>query len=71
MWFKKGITWEPRSRAGGTRHGTGEMVHPTAYPLRCQFPALWLTGVSVSVLCGLGTGLRLALAGEWRFPKKT
>jgi hypothetical protein len=63
-WFWPLLIWSAMG-IRETRHGTGEMVFSTAYPLRCGFPALWLAGVNVSLLTGMGTGLRLALAHEW------
>ena len=63
-WFWPLLIWSTMG-ARERRYGTGEIVFSTAYPLCRQFPALWLTGVSVSVLCGLGTGLRLIVGREW------
>jgi len=46
------------------RHHTGPVVFSTPHPLQRQFPAMWVAGVLVSVLCGSGVALRLLLAGE-------
>jgi hypothetical protein len=47
------------------QRGTGPLVFSTAFPLRRQFPALWLAGVAVSALTGLGVAIRLVLTGQW------
>jgi len=46
------------------RFQTGQMIFSAAAPLRRQLPALWLAGVIVTALTGLGAALRLAAAGE-------
>jgi hypothetical protein len=46
-------------------HGTEGMVFSTASPLRRQFLAAWLAGVSVSLITGAGTAARLTLAHRW------
>jgi hypothetical protein len=63
-WFWPLLIWSAMG-ARETRHSTGELVFSTAYPLRRQLPVLWLAGVSVSVLTGMGTALRLIGAREW------
>jgi hypothetical protein len=47
------------------RWQTGQMIFSAAAPLRRQLPALWVAGVSVTALTGLGAALRLVLAGQW------
>jgi hypothetical protein len=46
------------------RYQTDVLVFSTAYPLRYQLLATWLTGVLVTAVAGSGALLRLALAHE-------
>ena len=46
------------------RRQTGQMIFSSAAPLRRQLPALWMAGVLVTALTGLGAALRLAAAGQ-------
>jgi hypothetical protein len=46
------------------RHGVDEILDASPSPLRAQLPGLWLTGVLVAALAGLGVALRLALSAD-------
>jgi hypothetical protein len=63
-WVWPVLVWSRLGVREGEHH-TGAVVFSAPQPLRRQFPALWLSGVLVSVLAGSGVGLRLLLAGEW------
>jgi hypothetical protein len=46
-------------------HRTEQLVTSSPHALRRQLPAIWLAGVIVALLTGLGTGLALATRGDW------
>jgi|HubBroStandDraft_6_1064221.scaffolds.fasta_scaffold00129_26 hypothetical protein len=46
------------------RFGTSQLIFSCARILPRQFPAVWMAGVVVTLLTGLGAGVRLALAGQ-------
>lgn len=46
------------------RFGTKQLLFSCARILSRQFPAAWIVGVLVAALTGLGTAIRLALAGQ-------
>jgi len=46
------------------RQGTDQLVFSTVYPLRRQLPACWLAGVTVAVMAGGGTLIRLLVARD-------
>lgn len=47
------------------RHNTGQIIFSAPYPLRRQFPLMWLAGVTVTLLAGAGVAVNLILAGDW------
>ncbi len=47
------------------RHNTDQIVFSTPYPIRWQFPLIWLAGVIVSITAGAGVAINLILAGDW------
>jgi len=49
-----------------SRYATRSLLFSSERSLSRQFPALWAAGVIVSLLCGAGTGLRLAIAADWQ-----
>jgi hypothetical protein len=57
LWSKLGVR--------ETLHRTGPIIFSTPRPLTRQFPAMWLSGVLVTLLTGSGVGLYLAHAGLW------
>jgi hypothetical protein len=46
------------------RHRTGDMVFSSPNPVRRQLPAVWLAGVVLTLLLGMGGWMRLMLMGE-------
>lgn len=46
------------------RNGTNQLLFSTPHPLQRQLPALYVAGVVVALLTGLGAGLRFILSGE-------
>lgn len=46
------------------RNGTNQLLFSTPHPLLRQLPALYVAGVIVALLAGLGAGLRFILNGE-------
>lgn len=46
-------------------HRTDQLVFSAPHSLRLQLPAVWLAGVIVALITGLGIGIPLALDGEW------
>jgi hypothetical protein len=46
-------------------HHTDQLVFSAPHSLRLQLPAVWLAGVIVALITGLGIGIPLALNGEW------
>lgn len=46
------------------RFNVNQLVFSGPCSLYRQYPAVWLAGVAVGVLCGSGMGLRLALTGD-------
>jgi hypothetical protein len=64
IWLWPVLLWS----AMGTRearHQTDQLIFSAAYPVRRQFPAMWLAGVIVALLTGAGVALRVILAGDW------
>ena len=47
-----------------TRRGTDQLVFSIPHALRRQLPACWIAGVTIAVVIGGGTGMRLLVAGE-------
>lgn len=47
------------------RHHTHQLVFSTPHLLGRQLPALWLTGVVVTLVTGSGVAIRLAVTGDW------
>ncbi len=63
-WLWPVLVWS----AMGTRearHGTEDLVFSLPHPLSRHLPAIWLSGIAVTMLAGSGVGLRLALGSEW------
>jgi hypothetical protein len=50
------------------RYHTEQIVFSAARPLRRQFLATWLAGVTVALSAGSSAALRLVLAGDWLAP---
>ena len=46
------------------RHNTGGIVFTAAHPLGRQLPAIWLAGVLVTALTGIGIALNLLFSGD-------
>jgi len=63
-WIWPVLVW---SRLGvrENQYNTGAVVFSAPKTLLWQFPAIWLTGVIVTLLAGSGVGVSLILAGEW------
>lgn len=47
------------------KHHTGPIIFSAPQPLGCQFAAMWMGGVLVTLLTGSGIGLRLVTSGAW------
>jgi hypothetical protein len=47
-----------------TRFGTRQLLFSCARIVPRQLPAAWLAGVAIAMLAGIGTGIRLAIAGQ-------
>lgn len=47
------------------RHNTSQLIFSAPYPLRRQFPLMWLAGIAVALLAGAGVAVNLVLAGDW------
>ena len=58
MWSKMGCR--------ESRHATASLLFSAERSLSRQFPALWTSGVIVSMLTGAGAALHLAIAAEWK-----
>jgi hypothetical protein len=48
-----------------TRFGTRQLLFSCARVVPRQLPASWLAGVAIAALAGIGTGIRLAIAGQF------
>ncbi len=47
------------------RHNTKQLIFSAPHPLRRQFPLVWMAGVTVSIVSGLGVAIKLILASDW------
>lgn len=47
------------------RHNTSQIIFSAPHPLSRQFPLMWLAGVAVALLAGVGVAFNLILAGDW------
>jgi hypothetical protein len=47
------------------RHNTDQLIFSAPHPLSRQFPLVWLAGVAVALVAGLGVAVNLVLADDW------
>jgi hypothetical protein len=64
-WIWPLLLWSAMG-AREARYQTAPLLSCSPRPLAHHLPALWLAGVVVALVMGLGVGTRLALAGDFR-----
>ncbi|HVO56885.1 MAG TPA: hypothetical protein VMT51_04230 [Dongiaceae bacterium] len=62
-WVWPVLVWSGLGTREKTR-GTQQVVFSCPEILARQFPAAWIAGILVALLCGAGAGVKLALAGD-------
>jgi hypothetical protein len=49
------------------RFGTDQILFSSAYPLKRQFPVIWLAGITLAFATGGGIALKAIMFGNWAF----
>jgi hypothetical protein len=63
-WIWPLLLWSAMG-AREARHGTTALLFSSPRPLERQLPSLWLAGVLIALILGLGVGVRLLVVGNW------